>query len=57
MEHSSVNQNSRPSDGTRPLWARAVVLAAIWTIEDGLDAGARVGPLALATAIQPQRSG
>src|SRR5687767_1628024 len=32
MEHSSVNPNSRPSDGARPLWARAVVMAAIWTM-------------------------
>jgi type IV pilus assembly protein PilY1 len=32
MEHSPVNPNSRPVEGTRPLWARAVVLAAIWTM-------------------------
>jgi hypothetical protein len=32
MEHSAVNPKSRPDDRTRPLWARAVVLAAIWTM-------------------------
>ena len=32
MEHSPINPNSRPDDRTRPLWARAVMLAAIWTM-------------------------
>ena len=31
MEHSPTNPSSRP-DGTRPLWVRAVMLAAIWTM-------------------------
>lgn len=31
MEHSS-EVSSQPSGGTRPLWVRAVVMAAIWTL-------------------------
>ena len=32
MEHSPTNPNSRPDDRARPLWVRAVMLAAIWTM-------------------------
>ena len=32
MEHSPINPNSRPDERTRPLWVRAVMLAAIWTM-------------------------
>ncbi len=32
MEHSPLNPNSRHADPARPLWARAVVLAALWTL-------------------------
>jgi streptomycin 6-kinase len=36
-------------------WAFSqAVLSAIWTIEDGLDASARTGPLALAQTIRPK---
>lgn len=32
MEHPPLNPSSRPVDGTRPLWVRSVMLAAIWTL-------------------------
>ncbi len=32
MEHSPTNPSSRPVDGARPVWVRAIVLAAIWTL-------------------------
>ncbi len=32
MEHPPINPSSQPAEGTRPLWVRGIVLAAIWTL-------------------------